>query len=104
MKKKILSLVLVVAMLASMLVFAPVSGATEKTATLAFGKVTGAAGDTVTVDLTVTTAALSGIQFLLDYDESKLTFNGIAWTETFGVGFPADLSGNKEIYGRAELF
>lgn len=98
MKKKILSLVLVVAMLASMLVFAPSAGATETQATLAFGKAVGSAGDTVAVDFTVTTAALAGVQFLLDYDESKLTFEGIDWTTTVD-GIPADLSGEKENYG-----
>lgn len=98
MKKKILSLVLVVAMLASMLVFAPSAGATETQATLAFGKAVGSAGDTVAVDFTVTTAALAGVQFLLDYDESKLTFKGIDWTTTVD-GIPADLSGEEENYG-----
>lgn len=96
MKTKLLSLALVVAMLASMLVVVPVSGATESLATLEFGNAVGAQGDTVTVDFTITTAALSGIQFMFEYDASRLTYDGITWTEDYGTTYPKDLSNNKD--------
>lgn len=74
MKRKLLSLILVVAMLASMAVFTPVASAAESKATLAFGNAAGVAGDEVTVDLVVTTAQLQGLQFMFEYDTSRLTF------------------------------
>lgn len=99
MKKKILSLVLVIAMLASMLVLAPVSGATESKATLEFSNAVGVQGDTVTVDFKVTTETLQGIQFMFEYDAERLSFagfeEGIAWTTAYGTVYPADLTTNK---------
>ena len=78
MKRKLLSLILVVAMLASMAVFTPVASAAESKATLAFGNAAGVAGDEVTVDFVVTTAQLQGLQFMFEYDTSRLTFVGFA--------------------------
>ena len=74
MKRKLLSLILVVAMLASMAVFTPAASAAESKATLAFGNAAGVAGDEVTVDFEVTTESLQGIQFMFEYDSSRLEF------------------------------
>lgn len=94
MKRKILSFLLVAAMLVSMVIFAPTAGATESLATLEFGTATGASLETVTVDLKVTTAQLSGLQFMFEYDASRLDFDGITWTDEFGTGFPVDMTEN----------
>ena len=85
MKKKILSLVLVVAMLASMLVLAPVSGATEKSATVKTSNVV-AVGDTVAVDVTITSdMPVYGYTLAYEYDASKLHFEGITFAIAGGV-------------------
>lgn len=98
MKRKILSFVLVAAMLVSMVVFAPSAGATESLATLELGDAYAIPGGTVNVDLTITTEAMTGLQFMFEYDASKLTYEGISWTEAW-AGFPADLTGN-ELFGK----
>lgn len=78
MKKKILSLVLVVAMLASMLVFAPVSGATKAEVVIETTTVEGSVGDTVSVDVVVHyNGLIYGGQFAYEYDATKLQLNGI---------------------------
>ena len=76
MKKKILSLVLVVAMLASMLVFAPVSGATEAKATVRTTNATATAGETVSVDVMLTTAEVKTMTLIFEFDASRLEFLG----------------------------
>lgn len=99
MKRKLLSLILVVAMLASMAVFTPTASAAESKATLAFGNAAGVAGDEVTVELTVTTDKLDGIQFVFEYDTARLTYEDITWTNEFGTGFPADLTnGDNKVF------
>lgn len=100
MKKKILSLVLVVAMLTSMLVLAPVAGATEAEATVEVSDVVGFAGDTVTVDVKVTSASeIFGGQFAFDYDASKLKLESIAWAVSVDAGNASNKDGNtfKEV-------
>lgn len=100
MKKKILSLVLVVAMLTSMLVLAPVAGATEAEATVEVSDVVGCAGDTVTVDVKVTSASkIFGGQFAFDYDASKLKLESIAWAVDVDAGNASNKDGNtfKEV-------
>ena len=74
MKKKILSLILVAAMLASMLVFAPAAGAaTEAKVTVDVTETAGVAGDIVTVDILVKTdSTLAGYQQLIEYDKTRL--------------------------------
>ena len=85
MKKKILSLVLVVAMLTSMLVLAPVAGATEADGTVAVSDVYGYAGDTVAVDVVITTEhPIYKFQFAFDYDKSKMTLEDVEFTPGFG--------------------
>ena len=94
MKRKILSLVLVIAMLASMMIFVPAASATESLATLEFGTAAGTPGETVEVDFTITTAQLSGLQFMFEYDASRLTYDSISWTTAYGTTYPKDLSMN----------
>ncbi len=85
MKKKILSLVLVVAMLASMLVFAPVSGATTADGTVKVTNASGYAGDTVAVDVVITTEhPIYKFQFAFDYDKSKMTLEDVEFAPGFG--------------------
>ena len=73
MKRKLLSLILVAAMLASMLVFAPASGAaTNTTANVAVTDATVKAGGTVSVDVIVTTEKVQIFDLLFNYDASKL--------------------------------
>lgn len=90
MKKKILSLILVAAMLASMLVFAPVSGATADTkATVEVTDSAGFAGGTAVVNVVVTINALDGenpIQSftgLVEYDRSRLELVSAIRTDAF---------------------
>ena len=68
----------------------------------AFGNAAGVAGDTVSVDFTITTEAFAGLQFMFEYDASRLTFDGIDWTpanDEFGAGFPADLTnGDNKVF------
>ncbi len=71
MKRKILSLALVIAMLASMLVVVPTTGAAEL-ATVEVTNAVGVAGDTVSVNVVVTTATMSGYQFVFEYDRTRL--------------------------------
>ncbi len=94
MKRKLLSLILVAAMLASMLIFVPAASATESKATLEFGTAAGTPGETVEVDFTITTAQLSGLQFMFEYDASRLTYDSISWTTAYGTTYPKDLSMN----------
>lgn len=99
MKRKILSLILVVAMLASMAVFTPAASAAESKATLAFGNAAGTAGDVVTVEFTVTTDVLDGIQFMFEYDTARLTYKDITWTSAFGAGSSGDLTnGDNKVF------
>lgn len=95
MKKKILSLVLVVAMLASMLVLVPASGATQKN-TITVGRATGVAGDVVSVDVVLTSdLPVYTFQFALDYDKTKLELLPlVAETEgdTVGIELPNGLA------------
>lgn len=77
MKKKILSLVLVVAMLASMLVFAPTSSATETpAATVRTTDAAGSAGETVSVDVMLTTPEVKTLTLIFEYDASRLELLG----------------------------
>lgn len=86
MKTKILSLALVVAMLASMLVVVPVSGATEKSAVVTTTNVAGNVGETVAVDVIVTTdAPVYGYTLAYEYDASKLYFEGLTFAISGGV-------------------
>ena len=94
MKKKILSLILVAAMLASMLVFAPTAGAiTEPKASVDVTETAGLAGDTVTVDVV---AKYPGSLGLLDafmgcfvYDTTRLELvartRGDVWGDYSGT-------------------
>lgn len=86
MKKKILSLVLVVAMLTSMLVLAPVAGATEVVdGVVAVTDAYGFAGDTVAVDVVITTESpIYKFQFAFDYDKSKMTLEDVEFVPGFG--------------------
>lgn len=78
MKKKILSLVLVVAMLASMLVFAPTAGATGAEVVIETTTAEGSVGDTVSVDVVVHyNGLIYGGQFAYEYDATKLQLNEI---------------------------
>ena len=87
MKKKILSLVLVAAMLASMLVFAPVSGAAETGVSVAATDAAGFAGDTVTVDIVITIPVyhLNAAQFLIRYDATRLEYVSSTTTDVWGA-------------------
>ena len=70
--KKILSLVLVVAMLATLVVFAPAAGAEEAYATVKTTNAAGAVGSTVTVDVIVTAPNTDTAQLNFHYDRSRL--------------------------------
>ena len=87
MKKKILSLVLVVAMLASMLVFAPVSGATETAVTVSTTDAVGVVGQTVSVDVVLlSNTPLFGIQLGYEYDSTMLHLDSVTWGVAGGSG------------------
>ena len=96
-------MVLVVAMLASMLVFAPVSGAAT-TALVEVENVVAFAGDTVSVDIVITTDSLIyGLQLAYTYDESKMTLDsasfasgGMGYKEQTGSGVDAVLDFNSQ--------
>ncbi|MBE6656419.1 MAG: hypothetical protein E7609_06105 [Ruminococcaceae bacterium] len=80
MKKKILSLVLVAAMLSSLFVIAPVSGATEAAATVSLGdSLVSAAGETIEIDVILKADELLwNYAFSYAYDADKLTLVDIA--------------------------
>ena len=95
MKKKILSLVLVVAMLASMLVLAPVSGATKFDGTVAVTNAYGFEGEPVSVDVVLTTdQPVYTFQFTFDYDKTKMTLDSVEFAPGFGF-WP--ISGVEEV-------
>lgn len=95
MKKKILSMVLVVAMLASMLVLAPVSGATKFDGTVAVTNAYGFEGEPVSVDVVLTTdQPVYTFQFTFDYDKTKMTLDSVEFAP--GSGF-WPISGVKEV-------
>ena len=100
MKRKFLSLALVIAMLASMLVVVPTAGATE-IANVEVTNAVGFAGDTVTVDVVVTTETMSGYQFLFEYDRTKLELvktNGVNGTMPAGNGFAGVVDSADDSY------
>lgn len=87
MKKKILSLVLVVAMLASMLVFAPVSGATDTAVAVSTTDAVGVVGQTVSVDVVLlSNTPLFGIQLGYEYDSTMLHLDSVTWGVAGGSG------------------
>lgn len=86
--KKLLSMVLVVAMLATMLVFVPAAGATEAAATVEAGVAVGAPGSTVTVPVTITASNLAGFSILCEYDGARLEWAGADFA-------PVDAAGSK---------
>ena len=94
MKRKLLSLILVAAMLASMLVFAPTSGAAVNTTTaeIAVTDATANAGGTVSVDVIVTTEKLQNGDLAFKYDATKLT--PVEWkNESTGYNLPVEVLG-----------
>ena len=103
MKRKLLSLVLVAAMLASMLVFAPTSGAAVDTtsAEVAVTDATVAAGGTVSVDVIFTTEKVQFFDVTFKYDATKLElvtwFNGLSNLPAEVLGAFAAGSGQSQV-------
>ena len=88
--KKILSLVLVIAMMASLVVFAaPAASADETVYTVEVTDATAAAGETVTLDVIVTGTTVFMFGFAIEYDTTRLANPVIKTnTELFGAGGP----------------
>ena len=104
MKKKILSLVLVVAMLASMLVFAPTSGAVEAKVNVWTTDAVGSVGQTVSVDIMMTTAeevTVYGYQLGYAYDSTKLKLENVTYPidDEVGAGTGSHTNKNGEVFG-----
>lgn len=103
MKRKLLSLILVAAMLASMLVFAPTSGAAVDTtsAEVAVTDATVAAGGTVSVDVIFTTEKVQFFDVTFKYDATKLElvtwFNGLSNLSAEVLGAFAAGSGQSQV-------
>ena len=98
MKRKILSLILVAAMLASLLVFVPTAGATESKATVETTNAVASAGDTVKIDVKITTSALqlNTFRFAYEYDSSRLTYKSITFPQLAGgYGTPSEYDNNE---------
>ena len=89
--KKLLSLVLVAAMLASMLVFVPAAGATEPLAKVEAGSAVATPGATVSVPVTITASVLPGFSILCEYDGERLEWLGADFS-------PVDKAGTKAGY------
>ena len=88
MKKRVLSVVLAVAMMVACFVVAPVSGVsaeTAKTISVEATKVDAMPGDTVTVDVNITSnPGIIAMRLLVEYDTSVLTLIG-AEDKSYGV-------------------
>jgi len=86
--KKILSLVLVIAMMASLVVFAaPAASADETVYTVEVTDATAVAGDKVSVDVMVTGTTMYMFGFAIEYDTTRLANPVIKTnTELFGAG------------------
>ena len=88
--KKILSLVLVAAMLASMLVFVPAAGAAE-VPTVALDSTVATAGETVTIPVKVTAGNVTAFSALIEYDGERLQYMGVEFPVT---GIPVGSNGD----------
>ncbi len=98
MKRKILSLILVAAMLASLLVFVPTAGATESKATVETTNEIAYPGETVKIDVKITTSALqlNTFRFAYEYDSSRLTYKSITFPQLAGgYGTPSEYDNNE---------
>lgn len=96
MKRKILSLILVAALLASMVVLAPTASAAENVATIKTTDAVGFAGDEVTVDVTISVDSFAGFQLAFVYDSSRLTYNGVSYDQTGSSFAPSGAAENQQ--------
>ncbi len=97
--KKILSLVLIVATLATLVVFAPTAGAETAYATVETTNAAGTPGSTVTVDVIVTAPTTNTVQLNFHYDRTRLellkTPNPLDPNILLNATFPAGVTGNN---------